>query len=172
MGCWGETRRSRRQRLGFGTGPGSVGPALRRVVHVHLLVCLRPAPASLARVMANGLTRDALRPRSDAGRGRRSEGERRRSSPRVLFAGNRTQGGTAVMGAAVTRIARHGASGKTQLARCGESPPWGKLRDVKRPACLGYADRRNVEAAARLRVSHAAEHEEPVKVRGALRSTY
>ena len=73
---------------------------------------------------------------------RRSGGERRRSSPRVLFAGNRTQGGVAVMGAAVTRISRHGASRKAQLAQGGESPRRGKLRDVKRPACREYADRR------------------------------
>ena len=95
----------------------SVDPRLRLVVHPHLHPCLRPVPASLARVMGDWLTRDALRPRWDAGRGKAEWDETGRSSPRVFFTGNRTQGGVAVMGAAVTRLSRHGASRKAQLGQ-------------------------------------------------------
>ena len=65
-----------------------------------------------------GLTLDALRPRSDAGRERRSGGERRRSSALGDSLGGIDSGGAATRGAAVVRPHRRTAQvKKAQLAQ-------------------------------------------------------
>ena len=61
-------------------------------VHRRLLSGADPCRASVARAVGDGLTLDALRPRSDAGRGRRSGGERRRRSAQGDSLGNRLRG--------------------------------------------------------------------------------
>ena len=53
-------------------------------VHRRLLSGADPCRASVARAVRDGLTLDALRPRSDAGRGRRSGGEEDADRPRVI----------------------------------------------------------------------------------------
>ena len=75
-----------------------------------------------------GLTKNALRPRSDAGRGRRSGVKEDAARPRVNSRGI-DSGGTAVREDAARPRARSVQGG-------------GKLRDVKRPACFSVADRR------------------------------
>ena len=91
----------------------------------------------------------------------------RRSLPRacpVLDTGvNNVSGRAAGREAANLRLSRRSAHGrKTQLGP-GRTTSVGKLRDEA--ASLPSNSRpAHVEAAARLRVSHAAEHEEPVGV--------
>ena len=159
MGMCGESRRPRRQRR---------WTSLTCMDSSFLLLPRAGHPWRGYFVM--WLTKDALRPRSDAGRGRRSGGEEDAVRPGV-FRWGIDSGGAAMRGAAVLRLHRRPAHGrKTQLG-----PGWipskvGKLQGVKRRACSERQTRRmlrrlscnisrkpaHVEAAARLRVSHAA----------------
>ena len=88
-----------------------------------------------------GLTKDALRPRSDAGRGRRSGGEEDAARPRVIRRGI-DSGGAAMKGAAVLRLHRRTAHGrKTQLGPGCVASELGKA--ARREAASPRCDRRS-----------------------------
>ena len=137
-------------------------------VHGRLLSGADPCRASVARAVRDGLTLDELRPRSDAGRERRSGGEEDADRPRVIRWGIDCWGscyegsgcpttlsqaralekdaacpgcvasalGEAARGeAAGPRCDRRPTHDRRRSSAQGEQRPWGKLRDVKRPAC-------------------------------------
>ena len=89
-----------------------------------------------------GLTKDALRPRSDAGRGRRSGVQKDAARPGVIRRGI-DFGGTAAKGAAVLRPHRRPAHGrKTQLGPGRRTSGGSCETRSDQPACLQQQDRR------------------------------
>ena len=128
MGMCGETRRPRRQRR------------WTSLTCMDSSFQLLPRAASTAGVGGDGLTLDALRPRSDAGRARRSGGEEDAAWPRVIRWGNRLRG-AAMREAAGLRLHQRPAHGrKTQLAQGAERH--GEAARHEAASLLGTADRR------------------------------
>ena len=105
-----------------------------------------------------GLTKDALRPRSDAGRGRRSGVREDAVWPRVLRRGI-DSGGAATKGAAVLRPHRRTAHGrKTQLGPGRRT----SVRAARREAAslLGTADQRMSKVRPSCQRQPRRRHEE------------
>ncbi len=110
-----------------------------------------------------GLTKDALRPRSDAGRGRRSGGAKRRSSARGDSSGNRLRG-SCYEGSGWPTTSSQTSAWERDAARPepapylirGRTTSVGERREVKRPAHDVTAGRRMTEDAVRPRVNNVS----------------
>ena len=123
-------------------------------VHGLLLSVVDPRRTSTAGIFVMGLTKDALRPRSDAGRGRR-RGVKKTQPGRGDSSGNRLRG-TAMGEAAVLRLHQRSAHGrKTQLAQ-GEQRQWESCDTGSGPAYDVTADRRMEKDAARPKVNNVS----------------
>ena len=110
-------------------------------VHRRLLSGADPCRASVARAVRDGLTLDALRPRSDAGRGRRSGGWEKTQ----LAQGGYRQGGTATRGAAVLRLHRRPAhEGRRSMPKVRSVRVGRKAARREAASLLRMADRRMV----------------------------